>query len=156
MTNESNTGRWTITCQCKTTVLQAQGTPIHVAICHCADCRTAQGGSSATETLALMRRDQVESTLEGLQVVPADAYNDQVPRYFCATCNSCLVGDCTPVGFDMVIVPTARMSADANIGQPDYHMHLGEGIVNPASDGLPHYHSQPEGPHMAQLLEGCA
>ena len=156
MTNESNSGQWTITCQCQNTVLQAHGAPIHVAICHCADCRTAQGGHSETETLALMRRDQVESALDGLKVVPADDYNDKVPRYFCASCNSCLVGDCTPVGFGMVIVPTARISANANIGKPDYHMHLAEGIAKPASDGLPRYNSQPENLHMAQLIEGCA
>ena len=152
----TNTNAWTITCRCGKTVLQAHGQPIHVAICHCSDCRLAQGGEAPTERLALMRRDQVESAVDSLKEVPAEAYNDKVPRYFCTACGSCMMGDCTPIGFDMAIVPTARMSADAPERSPDYHMHLGEGTTSPAEDGLPRYNGNPEDPHMAALIEGCS
>jgi hypothetical protein len=156
MSSDNEAEQWTITCQCKQTVLQARGEPIQVAICHCADCRKAQGGKHATENLVLMRRDQIVSDLAELKVLPAEEFNDQVPRYFCASCDSCLVGDCTPVGFNMVIVPTVCISADANIHKPDYHMHLAEGITKPDTDGLPQYQGNPEDPHMAALIEGCA
>lgn len=156
MTDESKPEQWTITCQCESTELQAHGQPIQVAICHCADCRVAQGGNAATETLVLMRRDQVDSTLNDLKVVPGEDYNDKVPRYFCSSCGSCLVGDATPVGFDMVIVPTARISSASIVGRPDYHMHLGEGITEAEDDGLPKYQGHPEDRHMALLVEGCS
>jgi hypothetical protein len=103
-----------------------------------------------------MRRDQVDSTLDDLKVVPAEEYNDKVPRYFCKSCGSCLVGDCTPVGFKMVIVPTARICADAKIGKPEYHMHLEQGTVQSENDGLPQYAGHPEDPHMAALVTGCS
>ncbi|MEM7016688.1 MAG: GFA family protein [Pseudomonadota bacterium] len=156
MPTQNKSEGWTITCQCGDTVLEAHGEPIQIAICHCADCRAAQGGQSATETLALMRRDQVDSHLDNLKIVPAEDYNDNVPRFFCKSCNACLVGDCTPVGFDMVIVPTRHISSEVSIGAPDYHMHLEEGIVKPENDGLPHYNGNPEDPHMALLIEGCS
>ena len=86
----------------------------------------------------------------------AENYNDKVPRYFCDSCGVCMVGDCKPVGFAMVIVPTGRISAEAKAGDPDYHMHLEEGTVKPENDGLPQYHGHPEDPHMAALVEGCS
>lgn len=156
MTSDRASEEWTITCQCKNTVLSGHGKPIQVAICHCADCRAAQGGEAPTEILALIRRDQVESKLDELKVVPADEYNDKVPRYFCKSCNSCLVGDCTPIGFDMAIVPTARMSSGGQLRDPDYHMHLRDATVNPDDDGLPRYQADPEDPHMAALIGGCS
>ncbi len=156
MAADPQSEEWTITCQCKKTVLQAHGEPIQVAICHCADCRRAQGGDAATETLVLMRRDQVDSAIDGLKVVPAEEYKDHVPRYFCDTCGSCLVGDCTPVGFAMVIVPTVRISPNAEIGAPNYHMHLVDRTSAPADDGLPRYPGHPEDPHMAALVAGCS
>ena len=156
MSAENTSKGWTITCQCKKTVLEAHGKPIHVAICHCADCRKAQGGEASTEILVLMRRDQVDSQLDEMKVVPAEEYIDKVPRYFCPSCDSCLVGDVTPAGFNMAIVPTARISADVQIGKPDYHMHLQHGTTKPENDGLPRYQGNPEDPHMAALIEGCS
>ena len=152
----AETEAWVITCPCTNTVLAAHGEPIQVAIYHCADCRQAQHETAATETLALMRRDQIDSPLDDLKVVAAENYNDGVPRYFCKSCNSCLVGDCTPVGFDMVIIPVSRVSSNANVGKPDYHMHLDEGTTDPEDDGLPRYGGNPEDPHMALLVEGCS
>lgn len=116
----------------------------------------AQGGSAPTQILALMRRDQVESTIDHLKVVPAEEYIDKVPRYFCDSCGDCLVGDCTPIGFDMVIVPTTRMSAAASVGDPDYHMHLVHRTAEPADDGLPRFQGNPEDPYMAALIKGCS
>lgn len=152
----SNAQGWTIACQCNETVLKAHGAPIQIAICHCSDCRMAQGGNAATQNLALMRRDQVESSLDNLKVVAAEEYIDKVPRYYCDACGDCLVGDCTPVGFDMVIVPTSRMSDMAELGDPDYHMHLEHGTTEPPADGLPRFQGNPEDPYMAALVEGCA
>lgn len=103
-----------------------------------------------------MRRDQVDSRLTGLREVPAQEYNDLVPRYFCPSCGVCLVGDCTPVGFGMVIVPTERICSTLEIPSPQYHMHVGEGIAAPANDGLPRYDANPEGAHMDELVQGCS
>lgn len=109
MSSDNECEQWAITCQCKQTVLQARGDPIQVAICHCADC---QNGKHAAEKLALMRLNQIVSDLAELEVVPAEGYNDQLPRYFRASCDSRLVGDCTSVGFNMVIVPTVWRYAE--------------------------------------------
>ena len=92
MAADPQSEEWTITCQCKKTVLQAHGEPIQVAICHCADCRQAQGGNAATETLVLMRRDQVDSAIDGLKVVPAEEDKDNVPRFFCTGIHASITG----------------------------------------------------------------
>lgn len=156
MTKDKKAERWTIACRCNKTTLQAHEAPIQIAICHCSDCRIAQGGNAATQTLALMRRDQIDSKLDDLKVVPAEEYIDKVPRYFCESCGDCLVGDCTPIGFDMVIVSAPRMSAQAMVGKPDYHMHLQHRIIEPADDGLPRFQGNPEDPYMAALIAGCS
>ena len=56
----------------------------------------------------------------------------------------------------MVIVPTSRMSDMAELGDPDYHMHLEHGTTEPPADGLPRFQGHPEDPYMAALVEGSA
>jgi hypothetical protein len=156
MQDRSHEDRWLITCACQNTELEAHGSPIHIAICHCADCRSANDGDSFTQTLVMIRRDQVDTSLDGLNVVPGTKYNDAVPRYFCTDCGTCLLGDCSPIGFDMAIVPIEGVPATLSVNGPDYHMHSDEAIVEPANDNLPKYQANPEGHHMATLLEQCA
>ena len=156
MTSDNISEKWTIVCNCDKSILQAHGQPIQVAICHCGDCRKAEGGEPETETLALIRRDQITSSLDLLKCVSGEQYNDKVPRYFCDSCDSYLLGDCTPIGFEMAIVPTLRISTESKFKVPDYHMHLQEGVSIPEEDGLPKYQGNPEDPYMARLVQKCS
>lgn len=147
---------WEIVCECKSTNLSAHGSAIQIAICHCADCRKANQEQTQTQTLALLRRDQIETRLDELDVIPGEQYNDGVPRYFCKQCKRCLFGDCTPIGFDMVIVPVEVMTNHQWRPIAQYHMHVEEKVVDIADDGLPQFMGNPEGVQMQQLIDACS
>jgi hypothetical protein len=106
--------------------------------------------------LVLLRRDQIDTKLDDLKAVSGDAYLDKVPRYFCNSCGDWLLGDCTPIGFDMALLPAARISAQVMKRNPDYHMHLEQSLIEPPDDGLPRFQGNPEDPYMATLIEGCS
>ncbi len=147
---------WSVECECGEAILQGQGVPIQIAICHCNDCRTARGGDASTHTLVLVRRDQLTTAFDGIKAVSGSEYLDLVPRYFCDSCGDWMVGDCTSIGFDMALLPRDRISSQRTLGEPDYHMHLEQKITEPPKDGLPRFQGNPEDPYMAELIEKCA
>jgi len=153
-------------CDVKLTV--SGKTVVSVAKCYCADCRKANGGK-LIEEVALCTLKGLEAMpfpVEGepgydkFKVMPAEDFEDKVPRYLCGECGTFLLGDVRPLGFQMMIMPTRNVTSTTGIPMKpaQFYMHCGkkpEGTEPIPADGLPQFNSQPEDPFMAELVANC-
>ncbi len=72
-------------CHCGAIRYEARGTPQHVALCHCADCRRSAG--APVVSFAAFRNEELTVT----QGTPVDYHSTGVTvRSFCGTCGSSL------------------------------------------------------------------
>ena len=171
---------WSVTCSCKKLTLAGHGRPIFVATCHCADCRRVPGpavpshalltraplrphgprrkanGGKPSEDLLLCKSSQVTLPTDASAFIikPATEWEDKVPRYFCAACDTLVLADCTPIGLNLAFMPIGLITPEVN-AQPAFHMHLRQRVSEPPDDGLPKYHAL-EDPHMKVLMTAIA
>ena len=152
---------WTVTCSCGKTVLSCRGEIAQVAICHCVDCRKANGGKDY-EVNALYHRRQVSIPTPPpptLKLLPDADFKYMVPRYICSSCNSCLLADvslCKDAnGYPLAMTPIEYIPPAVTKDQ-QYHIHVDEATVAPADDGLAKYESHPAGDHKTELSAAIA
>ena len=115
-----------IICSCKA-VKASIGEPLLRTVCHCNDCRKANGGKPVQDLL-FCRINEV--TIQGeLDKVPGSEYHDGVPRYFCKDCGTFIYGDASPKGWKCALFgPIEAISGPAITIKPQLHMGLGGGL----------------------------
>ena len=86
----------TITCRCKKARVTLIGEPLIRTICHCHDCRKANGGQDSQDLMFASIKQIVAPV--NLKQVAGSEYNDKVPRYFCKDCGTFMYGDAAQKG----------------------------------------------------------
>ena len=146
----------TIKCACDKIIAIFIGDPKLRTICHCRDCRKANGGDDFQD-LMFCNINQIKIVVPRDQLieVPASEYKDECPRYFCKDCNTFIYGDVSQKdGRPMALIgPMSVLTPTLPNMKPSLHMYIQDKVI-PAlpNDGLPRVESLSKSPYGKELM----